>query len=386
MIDLDKKEIKPWQHGYTLDYLKKIESEYDPYNAFAFSPFTKYKKNDIAKDLHEKNLHITSTTSWVETIAKVKSPITCYHDVEIAGKEPGDVIISKVCGNSTALESRLETLRNVSTWVYHWVEDKQYDDMLIRQGFKFIGGKVVTSSEIYGIWFRGGVSGIFHTPTARKFPKVDPIENVTLKKIGDLSVRNLDLLNRVATHLEMADLQFAKSDLTAYVNKDWSALSLRGYKPEPEFIADPNEMSKAWNEKHKGEIFELQDTPLFAEFPEVRVIIHDIFDDVELHRVTFMRMKPNGVLQRHTDQIDWNHGLATGKLVRFHFPVKTNENVQFLAWETNGNLLQYNMKVGEYWILDTRKPHKVIVNDDQERIHLTVDVRINKHVRNLILG
>lgn len=378
---------KPWQHGYTLNYLKSLETAYEPYNKFTYSPFTKYKKNDIAQDLHEGNLHLTSTTSWVEHVAKVKSPITCYHDVEIAWKQPGDVVITKVCGSSEALESRLDTLLHRSVWVQHWVEDHSYDDFLKRKGFIFVGGKVVTSSEIYGIWFRGydKCNVLFGTIDVenRKFPKLDPIEFVTLKKVRDVDVALIKQLNN---QLTFYDLHFAKSDLTAYVNKDWSALSLRGYRPEPEFIADPNEMSKAWNEKHKGEHFELQDTPLFDKFIEVRCLIDSIFPNVELHRVTLMKMKPNGVLQRHTDQIDWNHGLATGKLVRFHFPIKTNENVKFLAWEMNGNLLQYNMKVGEMWLLDTRKPHKVIVEDDNERIHLTIDVKIDSEVRKMILN
>ena len=378
--------MKDWQYGYELDYLKFIEGEYEPYNKFTYSPFTKYKKNDIAKDLHEGKLHITPHSKWVESMSKVKSPITCYHDVEIAWKQLGDVTLSKLCGSSKDIEARLETLRSVSTWVQHWVEDKQYDDMLIRQGFEFIGGKVVTSSEIYGFWFRGYENqDMFGNGYAenRQFPSLDPIENVTLKKVGDVDIGLIEQLGR---QLTFYDLHFAKSDLTAYVNKDWSALSLRGYRPEPEFIADPNEMSKAWNEKHKGEVFKLQDTPLFDKFVEVRSLIDTKFPGADLHRVTLMRMKPNGVLQRHTDQIDWNHGLATGKLVRFHFPIKTNENVKFLAWEMNGNVLEYNMKVGEMWILDTRKPHKVVVMDDNERIHLTVDVRITEEIRNLILN
>lgn len=379
--------MKNWQKGYDLDWLKFIESEFEPYNRFTYSPFTKYKKNNIAKDLYEKNLHILYDCRWLETISKVSSPITCYHDVEIARKQPGDIIISKLMGSSEGLAKRLRALLHCSVWVQHFAEDPTYDDMLMSLNFKRIGGKVVTSSEIYSFWFRGYSKndGIFHEieNENRIFPILDPVEKITLKKVGNVSI---EFANAVAKQLELLDLEFAKSDLTAYVNKDWSALSLRGYKADPSFIADPNEMPKAWNEKHKGEIFQLQDTPLFDHFPNVRNTIEHLFPNTEIHRVTFMRMKPNGVLQRHTDQIDWNHGLSVGKLVRFHFPIKTNENVSFLAWETDGNLLECNLKVGEFWVLDTRKPHKVIVKDDQERIHLTVDLRVNFEIREMMLA
>lgn len=373
-------DFRPWQHGYDLDYLKFIEGEYEPYNRFTYSPFTKYKKNDIAKDLHEKKLTILPDAKLVENVVKVKSPIVCYHDVQIAFKGPGDVVVTKLCGSAATIGTRLEALKNATVWVQHFAEDTTYDDMLSEQGFSLIGGKVVTSSEIYSIWFREGYSP-FGTNN-RVFPILDPVENITLKKIGNIPLRDV---KDIRAALDELDLDFAKSDLGAYVNKDWSALSLRGYSADPRFIADPAEMSKAWNEKHQDETFTLQDTPLMDKFQTVPLLIEELFPDTEIHRVTLMRMKPNGVLQRHTDQIDWNHGLAVGKLVRFHFPIKTNENVTFLAWELNGNLLEYNLKEGEMWVLDTRKSHKVIVKDDNERIHLTVDLRVTPAIKELML-
>lgn len=69
--------------------------------------------------------------------------------------------------------------------------------------------------------------------------------------------------------------------------------------------------------------FELQDTPLYEHFPEVRELLS--FLDGEVHRVRFMRLAPGGgELTRHTDQVDPDAGNSLGALARLHFPLKTN--------------------------------------------------------------
>ena len=42
------------------------------------------------------------------------------------------------------------------------------------------------------------------------------------------------------------------------------------------------------------------------------------------------------------------------------FPIKTNEKVLFTLWDCEGNMSTVNMKVGECWYMDMRKPHRVI--------------------------
>ena len=43
-----------------------------------------------------------------------------------------------------------------------------------------------------------------------------------------------------------------------------------------------------------------------------------------------------------------------------------------------------NMKVGECWYMDMRKPHRVINGGDEIRTHLVIDVEANDKVRGLL--
>ena len=52
----------------------------------------------------------------------------------------------------------------------------------------------------------------------------------------------------------------------------------------------------------------------------------------------------------------------------------TNDNVVFTVWDTDGVEQNVQMKPGECWFLDTRKPHKAVNFGDEDRIHLVVDV------------
>ena len=72
------------------------------------------------------------------------------------------------------------------------------------------------------------------------------------------------------------------------------------------------------------------------------------------------------------------------KIMRFHFPIVTNKNVIFNQWDWDAKLVEVNMKVGEAWYLDVRKPHRAVNGGDTERIHIVVDVESNQQLRNLI--
>ena len=99
-----------------------------------------------------------------------------------------------------------------------------------------------------------------------------------------------------------------------------------------------------------------------------------------------MTLKPGGgELARHTDQTDPTWGTTNGKMVRMHMPLKTNDKVIFTSWDNEGKQDYYNMKKGECWFLDTRRPHTAINGGDDIRIHLVADVWANDDVRNLLI-
>ena len=98
-----------------------------------------------------------------------------------------------------------------------------------------------------------------------------------------------------------------------------------------------------------------------------------------------MTLKPGGgELARHTDQTDPMWGTTDEKMVRFHMPLKTNDKVIFTSWDNNGQKHIHNMKKGECWFLDTRRPHTAINGGDDIRIHLVADVWANNDIRRLL--
>ena len=61
-----------------------------------------------------------------------------------------------------------------------------------------------------------------------------------------------------------------------------------------------------------------------------------------------------------------------------------HDKVEFQNWDWDGNAEPVNMKVGEAWYLDTRKPHRAINGGQDERIHLVIDVEANEDLRKLM--
>ena len=90
-------EMKDWQKGYQLEYLKEITAEYDNYNKYTDSPFAQFKKNNVADFLDKGSLR-KAGDAWINIReAKVRSKITMHGTGPIIGyKEPGDVIFENI--------------------------------------------------------------------------------------------------------------------------------------------------------------------------------------------------------------------------------------------------------------------------------------------------
>ncbi len=389
MLNTDEK--KPWQHGYALEDLKKIERAYEKYNSYALGPFAKYKKNNIAADLNSECLFMTEHVCYRMVTAKVRTPITMYQNVVIGYKMPGDTILSHVCGETKDMRQVFDDAPN-NTWTGVWAEDKSINFLLtVCVGWELVGHKITTFGEIYNIWFKEeGVPLLGY----RQHPIVDPVEQIAVKCIH--------------THLpwtaQQIGIDFSKAepnfqDHYSNYNKkhSWSAVSLRGYSTDPLMIEKPIEMSKEWKKTHEGwEELELTDTPLHDLFPAFNNFITGTIGDFgsvlidndrdNLHRVRFMKLAPGGgELSRHTDQVDPDSGLNIGKVARIHIPIYTNDAVGFSVWNPNGDMTFLNMKVGEAWVLDTRKPHKVVNHGTTDRIHLVIDVKVTPKCKALFL-
>lgn len=353
--------MKPWQHGYELDYLKGLEKQYENYNKYTLSPFAKFKKNNIAESLHKGTLVKLTEDAMLEIAeSKSASNITMHGETIIAKKQKGDITFGKLLGNTDVLELEIVKYKTRDCWMYVWAENKEHCQFSEDLGFCYVGPKITTYGEVYAIYYRG---------KPREFPKVDPAEYLSIQKVDNVDVNVIEsIYNKLNTLPE-----FTNHYSNYNKGKSWSALSLRGYSSDPSFITKPIEMSDAWKEEHKNEDFYMQDTALFKQFEEVKELLKNYGQ--KIHRVRFMRLKPGGgELERHTDQVDPDSGGSKGKLARIHFPIKTNDNVVFTVWDTKGNPQKIHMKKGECWFLDTRKPHMAVNGGDEERIHLVVDI------------
>jgi len=374
--------MKNWQRGYDLDYLKEIEAFYAPYNKFAVSPFSKFKKNNIAERLRTGTLQYLDYGKKIEAglvveRAKVNSKIYMHGDTVIGEKKKGDVSFSRLCGGVYSLGLALDDHSHEPCWLFSWAADRYICELAEHHGFKKIGYKVSSFAEIMSVYYRDNKWGC---GGPRVHPIVPPAELIGMAKIASVG-STLPLL--ILKKIEQKALKYTNHYSNYNTMNAWSALALRGYSADPAFITKPIEMNKKWKEEHKDEHYELQDTALYSEFPEVRELLS--FLDGDVHRVRLMRLAPaGGELLKHTDQVDPDAGNSLGALARLHFPLKTNPKVLFSTWNGNDIEEKYHYGLGECWLIDTRKPHMAINGGAEERIHLVVDTIVTPKLEKMI--
>lgn len=382
--------MKDWQHGYELDYLLELEKFYSRFNQYSCSPFSAMKKNVVATGLHEQTLKTYEREGerlvMLDTkVSKSRSPITMYNNVQIGVKNKGDRTITKLAWAEEQEKHATDilTIFEEPCWLYVWAEDEAANKIAKDAGFSWVGTKVTTFAELYAIYFREAMhtNALFDEP--RKHPTRLNVEDCSLEKTN---IEKTDIYNYVfqlIKALEELDVEYTDHYSNYNKKNSWGALSLRGYTDDPAFITKPIEMSKKWQLEHVNEEFSMQDTKLRTAFPQVEELLELL--PGSLHRVRLMKLTPNGgELERHTDQVDPDIGVKNGKIMRFHFPLITNDDVVFTMWGVDGEPKSVNMKVGECWYLDIRKPHQAINNGDTDRVHLVVDVEANDKVRGLI--
>jgi hypothetical protein len=376
--------MKDWQHGHDLEYLKSIEALYSDYNKYSDSPFAKYKKNDIASDLNAGDLYLEDEGSFVVRPVYKTSFITMYPGVNIGKKNVNDIVFTRIRGSKSFIQEKFSR-RHIDSfcesyggvWLYHWAED--FDARkIIEKTFDYVGSKITTFGEIYAVYYTHIGRNLFPID----HPKIDATEHVSIKKLMD--VEGLSI-GSITQKLLALNLDFQNHYSNYNKKKSWSAISLRGYSDDILRIEKPVEMSKKWQDEHADEDHSLRDTFLREKFPEVDSLLKP-FGEVEIHRIRFMKLSPGGgELTRHTDQVDPDSGGSIGKLARLHFPLLTNDAVEFMVWEPSGNKKVVNMKPSEMWFLDTRKPHMVVNGGTTDRLHLVIDVKTNAKLRDVIL-
>ena len=101
-------------------------------------------------------------------------------------------------------------------------------------------------------------------------------------------------------------------------------------------------------------------------------------------RVRFMKLVAGKVIGRHSDKIDKD--IESGKIIRVHIPIRTNEDVIFTLYENARDKIgqEHNLKTGHFYYTDVSKPHAVQNNSNPDRIHLVVDCHGNSVLRSVI--
>ena len=396
-------EKKAWQHGYNMEDLLQLEGFYQKYNQYSMSPFSTAKKNTLAESLHKRTLKLYREADWPrptqrlegqplpvvamdKKVAAAATSIVMYKGVPIGRKIVGDITITKMAWADGAYDKAKHALlaatKEAPCWFYVWTEDAESNRLAKECGFKWVGTKITTFSEMVAIYFCGpGERPPRQHPTR---PLAEDVDCVRIHRPGRF--HSLE----AAQEEVRAIGDFANHYSNYNKAKSWSALALRGYSPDPGMIGKPSEMNKQWKEEHAGETFGLQDTPLRQKLPVINAIAERAIVDpdrhpVFYHRVRLMKLAPGGgTLERHTDQADPDSGVQDGRAARFHIPLITNPGVIFTTWDVHGSEKDVHMKEGEVWYLDTRKPHRAVNRGDTPRVHLVIDVVSDSTIRSLL--
>jgi hypothetical protein len=110
----------------------------------------------------------------------------------------------------------------------------------------------------------------------------------------------------------------------------------------------------------------LEETEALGRCPYLRQVLAAL--GVTIGRSRLMRIAPGAQCLEHTDV----HPYWDGHL-RLHIPITTHEQVSFFC-----GYERVHMAPGECWTFDSARPHKVVNNSTQDRVHLvcdTVDVQ-----------
>ena len=183
------------------------------------------------------------------------------------------------------------------------------------------------------------------------------------------------IIDELVKELISMNLKYTNHNSNYNKGQSWQALSVLGFEKDSTYVDKKADLK--------------EDRPLVKTdlYDRLSKVCDHFLDKIpgKFDRVRFMTLKPGGgELKRHTDQTDPTWGTTDGKMMRLHIPLKTNDKVIFTSWNNDGQNKIYNMKKGECWFLDTRRPHTAINNGDDIRIHLVADVWSSEKTREIL--
>ncbi len=373
--------MKAWQKGYEIAYLKGIEKRFTDYNAVVLSPFAQMKKNKVADLLDNDKLDIKidgHKESLIPTnIARNAVHVRAYSDVDLGIRAKGERMIDNPVGDKEEIKKQINKYKE-NMWMTINSQYKMGNEIAKELDFEKIGIKINSFSDIINVYIKQ------QTDKKMDIRFISPLEAENIRMIG--TVKEEDLTGMMANLSKQHLVKLFANHYSNYnKKKSWSAVSLRGFDKDPAMIEKPSEMNDKWKNENEGKEFKIQNTSLRKTFePYITNILKYFPCDKE--RVRLMKLeRDGGELQRHTDQTDKDLGITDGKIMRFHVPIFTNDKVIFSSWDWKGARDNINMKTGEIWYLDIRKPHMAVNKGITSRVHLVIDCIANEEMYNLML-
>lgn len=260
---------------------------------------------------------------------------------------------------------------NARTFIEAWQEEQSHQDAMRMLGATWLCSRIRSTSEIVGVYqVNGSAVSVNHN-----FADEHSLSRLSISRFR--MVESAAIINSLEVEFKNHYSNYNKSE-------SWSALALRGYGGQTQFIEKPSEMLCSWQKKNQEKLaWKLLDTKLRGDLVCLEPVIAAL-PGVK-HRIRLMKLSPGGgELERHTDNCDPDVGTRNKQLFRVHVPIVTNPKVLFTVWDQKGVMSEKHMGVGEAWYLDTRKPHRAINGGKTDRIHLVMDVESNEELRALL--
>lgn len=363
--------MKDWQKGVPLEELRALAAPFKRHHkALVFGAFGLTKELDVATALDERRLIWTGPRSAPKGVAiarLLKRPSVrtdfAQRDVTLAG---GSVLVEAIAADDAdsagrMLSALLARASGAPVWCEAFEEDGIVRSALYALGFSWQSTLIKAGSELKGLYAKGA-------------PLVEPLPG---EELATQTLLEPALLSAEETRSLLADIErFGETWAQHYSSynkrRSWTAVSLRGYSDDPNFIPKPAEMSRAWKEEHPELLkAEARWTPAAAALPRLRQLAERIAPFTD--RVRLMRLAGGGELTRHADITDREAGVQEGKLLRLHVPLRTDFGVRFHGWSARGQLRSQHFGAGSLFYLDQRKPHRVSNDSGVDRIHLVID-------------
>lgn len=380
-------QLQRWQQGFPLEELRLVQRLFGRYEQYSYGRFSVPNEAAIAGMLASGDAYLLTVNDELVGVMDATVVKRDRSRRDFAGRrlqlKQGDFQIRHLTyregvPDAAINEHLLQYAGNRSVWAEVHSEDRERVRMLERLGFQVVASRISAASELFSLLLRSNRPGL-------RMP--EPLHPAHLATLTQLSPRWLSdaELAAITAEIEQNIEGWANHYSSYNLRNSWSAVSLRGFSPDPEFIIKPSEMSKRWKDANRSLLSApVVDTPMMRRFPTIESLCSRL--GMSLQRVRLMRVRAgDGGLSRHADITDREAGPMPGQVARLHIPIISDEACRFQAWNLSGEQLEHHLPEGSLWYLDTRKPHAVSnAGATRDRIHLVIDAVCEPYLTDVI--